>query len=169
MSSKGCAPGRGRSRHIAPTFRRRRFPAFPARRVLHGHAVHALASLKNQIRQARFTAQRRVNTELITLYWGIGQQILIRQDRQGWGVGIIRRLADDLRAEFSHMKGFSKRNLQYMHTMANEWRPEAIVPQVVAQLPWGIFAPSSTRPRALRNAIGTRQLRSSTGGPATYC
>lgn len=96
-----------------------------------------LASLKDQVRQARLTAQRRVNTELITLYWGIGQQILIRQDRHGWGVGVIRRLAEDLRAEFPHILGFSQRNLQYMRTMANEWGPEANVPQVVAQLPWG--------------------------------
>lgn len=72
----------------------------------------ALASLKDQVRRARLTAQRRINTELIALYWGIGQQILIRQDRHGWGVGVIRRLADDLRAEFPHMKGFSQRNLQ---------------------------------------------------------
>lgn len=99
--------------------------------------VDVLASLKDQVRLARLTAQRRINTELIALYWGIGQQILIRQDRHGWGVGVIRRLADDLRAEFPHMKGFSQRNLQYMRTMANEWGPEANVPQVVAQLPWG--------------------------------
>ena len=94
-----------------------------------------LASLKDQVRQARLTAQRRVNTELIALYWGIGQQILIRQDRHGWGVGVIRRLAEDLRAEFPQMRGFSQRNLQYMRTMANEWGPDANVPQVVAQLP----------------------------------
>ncbi|ALE93668.1 hypothetical protein AOC05_17285 [Arthrobacter alpinus] len=99
--------------------------------------AQVLASLKDRVREARITAQRRVNTELISLYWGIGQQILAHQDNQGWGAGVIRRLAEDLRTEFPLMKGFSQRNLQYMRTMASAWGPESNVPQLVAQLPWG--------------------------------
>ena len=99
--------------------------------------AQVLASLKDRVREARITAQRRVNTELISLYWGIGQQILAHQDNQGWGAGVIRRLAEDLRTEFPMMKGFSQRNLQYMRTMTSAWGPESNVPQLVAQLPWG--------------------------------
>lgn len=102
-----------------------------------GDYAEVLAALKDQVRQARVTAQRRVNTELIGLYWGIGRQILLRQEAHGWGAGVIRRLAEDLRAEFPQMRGFSQRNLQYMRTMASEWGAEANVPQLVAQLPWG--------------------------------
>ena len=35
------------------------------------------------------------------------------------------------------MKGLSPRNLKYMRAMAAAWSDPAIVPQVVAQLPWG--------------------------------
>ena len=105
--------------------------------ILPNDYAAVLASLKDRVRQARLTAQRRVNTELISLYWGIGQQILAHQDNQGWGAGVIRRLAEDLRAEFPQMKGFSQRNLQYMRTMASSWGPDSNVPQLVAQLPWG--------------------------------
>lgn len=44
-----------------------------------------LESLKARVRQTRMRAQRTVNAELIGLYWGIGREILDRQNRQGWG------------------------------------------------------------------------------------
>ena len=56
-----------------------------------------LELLKDRVRQARFKAQRTVNTELIELYWNIGHQILTRQEEQGWGSGVTNRLAEDLR------------------------------------------------------------------------
>jgi hypothetical protein len=63
-----------------------------------GYAA-ALADLKRQVREARFTAQRRVNTELVVrLYWGIGATILQRQEQEGWGTNVIGRLAEDLGA-----------------------------------------------------------------------
>lgn len=77
-----------------------------------------LESLKERVRKARSKAQRTVNTELIELYWNIGRQILARQEQQGWGSGVTRRLADDLRKEFPDMTGFSPRNLRYMRTFA---------------------------------------------------
>ncbi len=82
-----------------------------------GYAA-VLAELKLQVRAARFTAQRRVNTELIRLYWGIGATILQRQGDEGWGSNVIGRLASDLRTEFPEMKGFSRANLFYMRRFA---------------------------------------------------
>ncbi|MDP4331984.1 PDDEXK nuclease domain-containing protein [Curtobacterium sp. A7_M15] len=101
-----------------------------------GYAA-ALADLKRQVRQARFTAQRRVNTELVRLYWGIGASILRRQEEEGWGRNVIGRLATDLRAEFPEMKGFSPRNLAYMRAFAAAWDDERNLQQPVAELPWG--------------------------------
>ena len=54
--------------------------------------------LKDRVRRAQVTAQRRVNTQLIELYWSIGQAVREESARQGWGSGVIRRLAEDLRA-----------------------------------------------------------------------
>lgn len=101
-----------------------------------GYAA-ALAELKQQVRNARFTAQRRVNTELVLLYWGIGATILQRQEQEGWGTNVIGRLADDLRAEFPEMTGFSSRNLAYMRAFASAWADGEVVQQAVADLPWG--------------------------------
>ncbi|WP_322544913.1 DUF1016 N-terminal domain-containing protein (plasmid) [Rhodococcoides fascians] len=93
--------------------------------------------LKDRVRRAQVTAQRRVNTQLIELYWSIGQAVREESARQGWGSGVIRRLAEDLRAEFPQMKGFSARNLQYMATFAGAWPAGPIAQQPVAYLPWG--------------------------------
>jgi predicted nuclease of restriction endonuclease-like (RecB) superfamily len=95
-----------------------------------------LESLKQRVRQAQATARRTVNTELVGLYWSIGHEILLRQDRQGWGAGVVGRLAEDLRAEFPQMKGLSRSNLFYMRAFATSW-PDEVVQQPVGQLPWG--------------------------------
>jgi predicted nuclease of restriction endonuclease-like (RecB) superfamily len=108
----------------------------PVPSVPDGYAA-LLESLKDRVRQAQTTARRAVNTELVGLYWSIGHEILARQDEQGWGAGVVRRLAGDLRAEFPAMAGFSPRNLQYMRSMVEAWGPGPNVPQPVAHLPWG--------------------------------
>lgn len=104
--------------------------------VLPSGYTDLLGDLKNRVRAARTRAIRTVNTQLIELYWSIGKTILERQDIEGWGSGVMGRLADDLRAEFPDMKGLSRRNLFYMRGFAAAWA-ESIVQQPVAQLPWG--------------------------------
>ena len=51
---------------------------------------------------------------------------------------MITRLAEDLRAEFPAMKGFSRSNLFYMRAFAAAWpNREQIVQQPAGRLPWG--------------------------------
>jgi predicted nuclease of restriction endonuclease-like (RecB) superfamily len=99
--------------------------------------IYLLQKLTEQIRNAQIRAALSVNNELVLLYWHIGQEILLRQQQQGWGAKVIDQLAQDLRREFPTMKGFSSRNLKYMRAFAEAWPDRAIVQQLVAQLPWG--------------------------------
>lgn len=73
-----------------------------------------LAEIKDRIRVAQARAVLAVNSELIRLYWQIGQQLVERQVRAGWGAGVIPRLARDLHNELPELKGFSERNLKLM-------------------------------------------------------
>ena len=66
-----------------------------------------LASIKERIRLARARAIMAVNAELNALYWEVGALIADRQQRDGWGAGVIPRLARDLRNEFPEEKGLS--------------------------------------------------------------
>ena len=70
-----------------------------------------LLELKERVRSAQMEAHRQLNTALVQLYWSIGGTILEQQKSEGWGSGVVERLANDLRAEFPGMKGFSRRNL----------------------------------------------------------
>jgi predicted nuclease of restriction endonuclease-like (RecB) superfamily len=95
-----------------------------------------LAELKVLIRTARVKASLAVNRELIQFYWRIANEILARQETQGWGAKVIDQLAQDLRREFSHMKGLSPRTMKYMRAFAEAWPDESFVQLAAAQMPW---------------------------------
>lgn len=95
-----------------------------------------LKSLKYHIHHSQQRAMLAVNSEMVLLYWKIGQEILQRQQSEGWGAKVIDQLSQDLTAEFPDMKGFSSRNLKYMRKFAQEWTEFEIVQEVLAQLPW---------------------------------
>ncbi len=95
-----------------------------------------LEDLKTRIQQAQVKAALAVNRELVLLYWQIGNEILGRQQQQGWGAKVIDRLANDLRREFPSMKGLSPRNLKYIRALAETWPQEQMVQAVLAQIPW---------------------------------
>ena len=94
-----------------------------------------LADLKQRVRQAQVRAMLSVNAELIRLYWGIGQTIHERQQQEGWGAGVIPRLARDLHNELPEEKGFSERNIKRMLAFYREYAQLDLVPQPVAQIP----------------------------------
>ncbi|MGF1460006.1 MAG: YhcG family protein [Leptolyngbyaceae cyanobacterium] len=98
---------------------------------------HLITQLKDHIRRAQVRSALAVNRELVLLYWQIGQAILQRQTAQGWGSKVIERIAQDLRGEFPGMKGFSPRNLHYMRAFAETYPDEAVLHEVMANLPWG--------------------------------
>ncbi len=94
-----------------------------------------LANIKQRIRTAQVRAAFSANAELIRLYWDIGRAIAQQQHRQGWGSGVIPRLAHDLCNELPEVKGFSERNLKYMIRFYREYETAPIVQQAAAQLP----------------------------------
>ena len=95
-----------------------------------------LSELKERIRSAQVRTAIAVNLELILLYWQIGQEILKRQQEQGWGAKVITRLAKDLQKAFPEMKGFSRTNLLYMRAFAEAYPNEQFVQQAAGQIPW---------------------------------
>ena len=73
-----------------------------------------LTDVKLRIQTAQTRAMLAVNSELVRLYWDIGRMIDVRQKLEGWGSGVIPRLAAELKNEMPELKGFSERNLDRM-------------------------------------------------------
>ncbi len=109
-----------------------------------------LESLKSRVRQAQTKAMLSVNRGLIRLYWDIGQEIVQRQEREGWGKGIVDRLAADMQRAFPGLQGFSAVNVLRMRAFYLAYRSGPAIPSQavtelvadgppapVAEIPWG--------------------------------
>ncbi len=98
------------------------------------HYADLLGQIKQRIRQGQTRAVLAANAELISMYWDIGRMLHGRQKREGWGAGVIPRLALDLRNELPEVKGFSERNIKRMLAFYREYSGTSeFVPQPVAQ------------------------------------
>ncbi|MBS0263751.1 MAG: DUF1016 family protein [Planctomycetes bacterium] len=95
-----------------------------------------LEVLKSRVRAAQTKATFAVNRELIGLYWDIGRMIVERQQRDGWGKGIVDRLAVDIQNAFPGLSGFSSVNVWRMRALYVAYRSDrAILSQAVTELP----------------------------------
>lgn len=124
-----------------------------------------IRDLKQRVRTAQLKAAVRVNTTLLEFYWELGQDIVDKQQRAHWGDSLIKQLSADLSEEFPDLKGFSRRNLEYIRRWYLFWADETpIAQQAVAQLkekyenaifliPWSHNIDIITRSRSLDEAI----------------
>ena len=99
--------------------------------------IRFLNEIKSRIISARIKAVRSVNKELIKLYWDIGRSIIERQEKYKWGDAVVEKLANDLKEDFKSTFGFSVQNLWYMRQFYLEYKDDAILQQLVGELPWG--------------------------------
>jgi len=101
-----------------------------------------LGDIKSRIREAQIKAGLSVNAEMILMYWDIGRMIHERQQKKGWGAGVLRRLAGDLKSELPEVKGFSERNLKRMTQFYREYpRLPVFGPRPVALLERDVSEP----------------------------
>ncbi|MEI8373972.1 MAG: DUF1016 N-terminal domain-containing protein [Planctomycetota bacterium] len=98
---------------------------------------HFIEELKARATTARLFAARRVNHEMIFLYWDIGRGIVEKQQALGWGESVVEMVAGELRRAFPSMSGFSPRNVRDMKRFYLAYSDEAIWRQAVAKLPKG--------------------------------
>ena len=93
-----------------------------------------IKEIKDLIYRRQYEAMKKVNIELIQLYWEIGGEIERQQREQGWGKSVVEVLAKELQKEFQGVQGFSARNLWRMRNFYVEYSQNAILPPSVAEL-----------------------------------
>ncbi|MFM1909071.1 MAG: hypothetical protein RLZZ591_2748 [Pseudomonadota bacterium] len=95
-----------------------------------------LREVKTQVRQRQLQALRAVNSELLALYWWLGDNISQRQAALGWGKAVVETLAKDLQAEFPGRNGFSARNLWNMLEFYRDYATKPKLQPLVAEISW---------------------------------
>ncbi|NOU16488.1 MAG: hypothetical protein HOO91_02885 [Bacteroidales bacterium] len=66
------------------------------------------------IKYSRINAIKVVNTELINLYWNIGEHISKKIELAEWGDSVVSELAKYIQQNEPDIKGFSDKNLWRM-------------------------------------------------------
>nr|WP_319566716.1 PDDEXK nuclease domain-containing protein [uncultured Rhodoferax sp.] len=95
-----------------------------------------LREAKTEIRQRQRQALRVVNSEMLALYWWLGENISQRQAALGWGKAVVENLARDLQAEFPGRNGFSAQNLWAMRQLFNEYRDKPKLQSLIGEISW---------------------------------
>jgi len=88
------------------------------------------------IKQARFNAIKSVNTELIDLYWKIGEYISKKIETAEWGQAIVDQLAKYLDRNEPDLKGFSNKNLWRMKQFYESYKDSPILSTLLREISW---------------------------------
>ena len=95
-----------------------------------------LQTLCDEIDRQRLKAVMQLNASTLQHYWWLGNDILKKQDAQGWGAKVIDMLSADLMARYGSDSGYSIRNLKYMRQFAVEYPDFPFVQVPLAQITW---------------------------------
>jgi len=85
---------------------------------------------------ARTRALAAVNTELIDLYWNIGEHISRKIAAEGWGQGTVETLAEYIQKRQPDARGFSARNLWRMMQFFETYRDQPKLSALLRELSW---------------------------------
>lgn len=88
------------------------------------------------IATARARAMQAVNTELIDLYWQVGQIISNKIAQAQWGDGVVAQLAVHLAQTQPGLRGFTRPNLFRMRQFYEAYRGDEKVSPLARQLSW---------------------------------
>lgn len=91
--------------------------------------LHLIDSAKQRV-------YRAANTELIDLYWQVGELISKKIASAEWGDGVVAQLADFIAQTQPNLRGFTQRNLFRMRQFYEAYQGDTKVSPLVTQLSW---------------------------------
>lgn len=81
-------------------------------------------------------AYKKVNEELINLYWDFGKYISEKVNYGNWGEKIVDKLAEFMKKEYPTMKGFNRRGIYRMKQFFETYKDNEIVSTLLTQISW---------------------------------
>lgn len=94
--------------------------------------LHIIGIIKN----ARENAFRKVNEELITMYWDIGEFLSKESQSASFGDGYIDSVSEYIRGQFPDIKGFTRRGLYRMKQFYEIYHNDKFVTTLLTQISW---------------------------------
>ena len=96
-----------------------------------------LREIVEKIHIARINASRAINYSAIQLNYEIGELIVNRQAKYGWGKSVVEKLSKDLKKIFQGMDGYSTQNLWLMRQFYLAYKENQELLEVAKEIPWG--------------------------------
>jgi predicted nuclease of restriction endonuclease-like (RecB) superfamily len=88
------------------------------------------------IEQARQNALQSVNTELIKLYWNVGEYLSEESSKSSWGEAFFDATAMYIQDNCPGIKGFNRRGLYRMRQFYETYKDNEFVSPLVTQISW---------------------------------
>lgn len=88
------------------------------------------------IEQSRSKAIRAVNTELINLYWLIGENISNKLNSAEWGDSVVTELANYIKKIEPNLKGFSDKNIWRMKQFYEAYKGDLKLSTLLREISW---------------------------------
>ena len=88
------------------------------------------------VEQARQRMFQNVNTELIKMYWSIGEYISEQTSKASYGDAFVNQLAEFIANNYPDIKGFNRRGLYRMRQFYETYKNEEKVSTLLTQLTW---------------------------------
>ena len=90
----------------------------------------------NMIETRRQNAYKKVNEELISLYWDFGKYISEKVKDTNWGDKIVDKLVEFMKREYPTMRGFTRRGIYRMKQFYETYKDNEFVSTLLTQISW---------------------------------
>ena len=98
--------------------------------------ITVAGSLIQIISQSRQNALKKVNEELINMYWKIGEHLSTESEKASFGDAYIDTVAEEIQNAFPGIKGFNRRGLYRMKKFYETYKDDEFVTPLVTQISW---------------------------------
>ena len=88
------------------------------------------------IKRSRTNAIKAVNSELINLYWNIGEYISKKVELSEWGQSVVKELSQYIQTNEPDIKGFSDNNLWRMKQFYETYKGFPKISTLLREISW---------------------------------
>lgn len=101
-----------------------------------GNDLMSAARLIHIIEESRQNALKKVNEELIKMYWKVGEFLSKETEHASYGDAYIDEISREIQETFPGIKGFNRRGLYRMKKFYETYKDNDIVTPLVTQISW---------------------------------